>query len=76
MEFLMKPAGTVCLEAVWRIWRKVASPWEQEEGSGRSSKRVSVSRVKVSQSALWKLWKVLTGWGVLVISGMERRMGR
>ena len=66
LVFLMKPEGTECFEAVCRILRKVASPWEQEEGSGAFSKRVSVSRVKVSQSALWKLWKVLTGQGVLV----------
>ncbi len=76
LEFLMKPEGTECLEAVWRILRKMASPWEQEEGSGAIKKRVSVSRVKVSQSALRKLWKVLTGRGFLVTSGRERRMRR
>lgn len=76
LVFLMKPEGTECLEAVWRILRKMASPWEQEEGSGAFSKRVSVSRVKVSQSALRKLWKVFTGRGVLVTSGSERRIGR
>ena len=74
--FLMKPAGTKCFEEVWRILRKMASPWEQDEGEGRSLKRISVSRVKDSQSAFLKLWNVLNGQGGLVTSGREIRMGR
>ena len=53
--FLMKPEGTKCFEEVWRIFRKMASPWEQEEGIGSSLNKDSVSRVKDSQSAFLKL---------------------
>jgi hypothetical protein len=49
---LMKPAGTECLEAVRRIFRKRASSLGQEVGGGRFSKRRSVSSWKEGQFAL------------------------